>query len=444
MDYAPPNDILEVLQKLEFEDALGPNDPRFVDTREGRGSQRTLDRLARKLGLLLSDRRFYAPTKKHVLFFGHTGSGKTTELLHYATHLGGPGRFFIVNVDIAEALDRNNLQYADTLMAMARALLARLDAEKIDLGDDALSEIESWFDERVLSTDEGKELSAELKTGASVAGGIPGLIKLFAGFTAAFKSNVTYKDSLRRTIRNSFSQLAAAFNALLRRAEERIHARGIGRRVLFMIDGTDKLRGEDTRGFFIHDAEQLLAIESLVVYTAPLSLKYEGNLTGKLDADLVLPMIKLDERDGTPCAAGRQALREILLKRADRSLFAGDAEIERLTEHCGGHPRELLRLLKLCCELAEENRIDMATVEAAIKQLSSEYRRFLEPEDYRLLAHMDKDRIHSGNDERTRHLLYNLALLEYNDGTWRRSHPVVRRLEGYLRAIDESGPAAQA
>ena len=41
---------------------------------------------------------------------------------------------------------------------------------------------------------------------------------------------------------------------------------------------------------------------------------------------------------------------------------------------------------------------------------------------------------HAGNDERTRNLLWRLALLHYNDGSWRRSHPVVRRLEGYTRA----------
>ena len=39
-----------------------------------------------------------------------------------------------------------------------------------------------------------------------------------------------------------------------------------------------------------------------------------------------------------------------------------------------------------------------------------------------------------GNDEGIRRLLYVLALLEYNDGTWRRSHPVIRTLEGYRRA----------
>jgi len=66
-------------------------------------------------------------------------------------------------------------------------------------------------------------------------------------------------------------------------------------RVLFILDGTGKLRGEDTRSFFVDDAEQLLAIETHVVYTVPLSLEYEGHLAGKLDADLVLPMIKLDD-----------------------------------------------------------------------------------------------------------------------------------------------------
>ena len=48
--------------------------------------------------------------------------------------------------------------------------------------------------------------------------------------------------------------------------------------------------------------------------------------------------------------------------------------------------------------------------------------------------HLDRDEAHAGNDERTGSLLYRLALLEYNDGSWRRSHPVVRTLESYRSA----------
>ena len=257
---------------------------------------------------------------------------------------------------------------------------------------------------------------------------------LFATFTAAFKTNVTYKEALRRVVRNTFSQFAEAFNVFLRRAENALAEQGLGRRFLFIIDGTDKLRGEDTRRFFVHDAELLLAVHTHVVYTAPLPLKYESNLTSKLDADLMLPMIKLREQDGRRFEPGPQAMKEILLRRADRTLFASDEEIDTLVEHSGGHPRELLRLLKLCCEYSETNRIDAKTADRAVRKLASEYRRFLEPDDYALLADIDRGGAHTGNDDRVRRLLYNLALLEYNDGEWRRSHPVVRVLDGYSTA----------
>jgi hypothetical protein len=51
-----------------------------------------------------------------------------------------------------------------------------------------------------------------------------------------------------------------------------------------------------------------------------------------------------------------------------------------------------------------------------------------------LLKAIDNNPAHSGNDERAQELLHRLALLQYNDGTWRRSHPVVRTLEGYETA----------
>lgn len=185
-------------------------------------------------------------------------------------------------------------------------------------------------------------------------------------------------------------------------------------------------------------------MQARIVYTAPLALKYEGNVTTKLDADLMLPMIKLHESDGAEFLVGPQTMREILLRRADRSLFASDAEIDTLVQRSGGHPRELLRLLKLCCEYSETNRIDAKTADQAVRKLASEYRRFLEPEDYALLAHIDRGGAHTGNDDRVRRLLYYLALLEYNDGEWRRSHPVVRLLDGYKAAAGKPSGRTRA
>jgi hypothetical protein len=441
-DYQPPRDVLEVLQKIEFEEALEPHDPRRVDTREARGSQKTLDRLGRKFGLSIEKKLFRPTSLKHVLFFGHVGAGKTTELKFYAEELKATGFILPVEVDVARVLDRNNLQYADLLMAMAQALLESLAKENIALPPHAIADMEKWFAEKVETRGDVQEFAAEIKSGGQMEVGVPLLAKLFTSFSAAFKSNATYKEELRRVIRNTFTQLAEAFNRLILGAEEALTKAGKtdAVRVLFTVDGTDKLREEDRRRLFVEDAELLLAVNALAVYTAPIALKYEGGLVGRLDADLVLPMVKLQDADGNRCEPGWRAMRDILLKRADRILFESDQDVERLVAMSGGHPRELLRLLQLCCEFADE-RIDADVVSQAVGQLASEYRRLLEPDDYARLVQIDRGPKDVGNDEKTRHLLYCLALLEYNDGTWRRSHPVIRTLEGYRRA--EAVPQAE-
>ncbi len=446
MTYAAPTHVLEVLQRLEYEEALPYGDSRYVETEEARGSEQTLTRLARKFGWDPKRDAFFAPNDKHVLFFGHIGSGKTTELRRYMGRFNDSKRFYVVEVDVLAKLDRNNLQYTEVLMAMAESLLERLKADAFDVGEAELQPLREWFAPAVRTRSETNELNAELKTGLEAGGGIPGLLKLLVNFTTTFRTGASHKTEWRQEIRNRFTTLIQAFNGLIRSAEGRLRAAGRAERVLFLIDGTDKMRGEDTQRFFVLDAEQLLAIQTLALYTAPLHLKYDGSLGGKLDADIVLPMIKLQTKDGERWEPGWTALREMLLRRADRSLFedgtAGDVQIERLIEHCGGHPRELLRLLKLCCEVADE-RIDGTVVDRAVAQLASEYRRFLKPEDYALLAAIDADPIHGGNDARAQELLYRLALLEYNDGGWRRSHPVVRTLDGYQQAVQRlATPAA--
>jgi len=441
MAYQPPKHLLEVLQKIEYEEALPDGDPRYVDSREARGSEQTFTRLARKFGWDPLSNAFFAPREKHILFFGHIGSGKTTELRRYAGQLNASKRFYVVEVDVLAKLDRNNLQYTEVLLAMAESLLEQLNTDRCAMADDALDPLRRWFGQVVQTRTTSRELSAELKTVAEGGGGLPGLIKLLASFTTAFKTGSSQKTEWRREIRNDFTSLAAAFNTLIRKAETTLARASRAERVLFLVDGTDKMRGEDTQQFFVQDAEQLLAIQALVIYTAPLDLKYDGRLAGKLDADMVLPMLKLQQQDGSPFEAGLRTMRQLLLLRADRQLFATEAEVDRLVQFSGGHPRELLRLLKLCCELADDF-INAAVVTKAIEKLASEFRYFLRPADYTLLKAIDTNPSNCGNDERAQDLLHRLALLQYNDGTWRRSHTAVQTLEGYKLAAPSSEEAA--
>ena len=90
MNYSAPTNRFEVLQRIEFDEALEPSDARYVDTSVARGSENTLKRLATSFGLDVDGKYFFPPTKKHALLFGHIGCGKSTELRQYASKLAGP------------------------------------------------------------------------------------------------------------------------------------------------------------------------------------------------------------------------------------------------------------------------------------------------------------------------------------------------------------------
>ena len=54
-----PTDLMTVMQQIQFEVALDADDPRYVDTREARGSEQTFQRLAKKFGFSALNRVFY-------------------------------------------------------------------------------------------------------------------------------------------------------------------------------------------------------------------------------------------------------------------------------------------------------------------------------------------------------------------------------------------------
>jgi hypothetical protein len=442
--YQAPKHPLMVLQSLNFDEVIEPTDPRFVDTDAGRGGEGTQRRLAIKFGLDPDTQSFYPVTQKHVLLFGPIGAGKSTEIRRFAATLKQGQKLHPILLNVRGEIDINNLQYSDMLMALAFAVVKDLESQDIALDDSGLEKMRAWFSEQIMTSEKIKDIAVELRSEIEVGLRIPLLAKLMAKFTPTFKNSSIHKTTLREVVQNSFTQFADAFNELLSAAEQAINAEGIAQRIVLLVDGTDKATTADAQRLFVSDAEQLLAIRALVLYTAPIALKYGGTTHGKLDSDLVLPIIKLIERNGTRNADGWQTMRDILGLRIDLGAFINDEAIELLIRNSGGHPREMLRLLQLACEITTSATISVPTVEKAVAKLAADFGYWLQPEDYKVLAEIDFHQgANVGNDERVRNLLWRLALLHYNDGSWRATHPVLLGLEGYRLALAQLSAAAQ-
>ena len=210
-----PDDIWAVSGSLRLDEPLdGEADPRWVDTAEARGSYQ-LHRLYRRLGVDMgrSDQRLQTPHENgYFLFSGHRGCGKSTELRRIRDELDAPDIFYVVFADAAQGLDVNNLRYQDILFHLAAKLVERLEIDRISIDPVHLRRLEEWFTERVESQANTREFALEIRSGAAIDAGLPFIGKLFAEISNAFRTNSTYKEELRRTLQNHFSDFADAFN----------------------------------------------------------------------------------------------------------------------------------------------------------------------------------------------------------------------------------------
>ncbi|CAK8721334.1 Orc1-like AAA ATPase domain-containing protein [Candidatus Electrothrix laxa] len=436
--------IWEAKNRLDYNEPLRPDDELsqglFVDTSEARGDF-SIKRLHRELNVDnqgIAHTASATPQKQYILFTGHRGCGKSTELLRTATYLHHPDRYYVIHLDCLEKLDINNLKYSDVLLALAAALLKKLEQEEgITIDQIFLTSLENWFKERVEAHTSLRDFATEVKAGVKVQTGLPRLSKLFGELTNKINIASTYREELRLVVRNNFTEFTEAFNQLIQDGEEKIRVAGKGKRILFTVDGTDRLDQEDAPKFFIENVHQLTQINGLFIYCAPIHLLHQVNTINAIFSQpFRLPMLKVRDRDGEELPENIAVMRELALRRVPEQLFDEPDTVDYLVRYSGGHPRDLLRLLKVAINYSEEERIDRAAAEKAVKQVANEYRRFISNSDYTRLVQIDlhPDAPDDFTDKQSNELLYNLTLLEYSDYFWK-SHPLITSLPGYEKAL---------
>ncbi len=373
--------------------------------------------------------------KTFVLFGGHVGCGKSTELRQVGALMAKS--YTVCRVELTKILDINNLRFGDLLIALAHEVVVTCNNKELVVQDVFLKPVINWFETRIVKEERFKDLDAEVKTEAKATAGIPFLVTLLATITAKFRSGVSYREELRREVTNGFTQLVSHFNALIAHVNELLVARGMGPMV-FVIDGTDKLKREDSTHFFLADVNQLLQIEAHLIICAPIAvLLEEAGTAQRFTLRDRLPMIKIEERDGTPMTQSVDVLVKLIERRMPLHFFDSLDTVRYLARMSGGHPRDLLRLVRGCFALTEAAPISRVAAERAVKNMASEYQRSIQQSDWPELVTIDT----SGGDDIDRtdariRMLYDLVLLEYNSYWWR-SHPLVRTLPGYAKAREK-------
>lgn len=424
-------DIARVFQQCDPVKPLEPGDPRYEPCENTRGEGDLIAQLTNAIR--------WSDMPLHLLFSGHRGGGKSTELLRLRDALAKPpegeDKFFVVYFEAdQEDVDVNDVDFPDLLLAIIRqvgkALRERVQEELRPI----------WLARFVddLKRFLGSEVEFEkLELDAKIA-----------KFTAAIKSSPDARLEIRKALEPNVSNLIQAANNLLDEAVIRLRAKGY-RDLILIIDNLDRIVLRNLEGgittherLFLNRGAQLHALRCHVVYTLPISMVFSPTATALVNVfgrrPDVLPMVKVANPDGADNPAGMNALREIVWRRLDaakvkqQAAFDSTGTLDYLCRMSGGHIRNLLILIRSACTVAGTLPLTHHIIERAVRGISNDFERALNrPDFFDVLRKIDQAKALQGS-EHDQLLLYNLSVLEYLNGeVWYAVNPAVRMLEKF-------------
>ena len=423
------NNIDDTYRFCDPEQPLNADDDRYIDLSKSRGTPQIAKTITRNIS------RTNEHSHLQLLFTGHRGSGKTTELFRLKKELENK-KLFTIYLDVEEILDLGSLNYLDVLVAIAKQIQNVLHKENMPISDKLLDNISQWFAERIIEDDSFINYDGSVKAEAEGGIKIP-FFKLFAKLTANIKAASSHRETIRQNLKREISVFIEKLNMLIGEARQTIQDNGYHDLVL-IVDGLEKMHyeinndGQSSHSeLFVRHAEQLRSPECHIIYTVPVSLAYNQNLGADFDDIKVLPMVKINTE-------GVEQLINIIKRRVViEDVFEELELVEKLVKTSGGIVRDLMRLVRMSTD-TDEDKISMAEVDYAINTLKKQYDRLIRNNDIEIFKEIKKNKRVQADESFSR--LLNLRLvLEYENGNrWADLHPVIHQINWVKEALSES------
>ena len=180
-----------------------------------------------------------------IIFSGHRGCGKTTELKRLYDDLNDPSRYAAIYFSIEDETIYEGFQPTDLFVWIIVKLVQFLDSQDIRAGTSALDNLRKQLLTDVTVEDEIKT-GSELELSTEVGGGFDffGWLKFGTEAKALLADSNQVSTKIREQVRQNTLSVIYQINAALVDIRETIRHREKGKDLLFIIDGSEKLNFE--------------------------------------------------------------------------------------------------------------------------------------------------------------------------------------------------------
>ncbi|WP_373536668.1 hypothetical protein [Microcoleus sp.] len=140
-----------------------------------------------------------------ILFTGHRGCGKSTELKRIQSRWENEYR--VIYIEFDQELDVLDAEYTDLYLLVINKVADDLTELGLNFDQKLLHSFELWFKEVTKETEESVQLSASIETEASAGVEIPFISKLTAKLIGQIKGSSQQKQVIRETLQRNLSRL---------------------------------------------------------------------------------------------------------------------------------------------------------------------------------------------------------------------------------------------
>ena len=388
-----------------------------------------------------------------ILFTGHRGCGKSTELQRIRRQWEQDYR--VVYVQANEETDINDAEYTDFYLIVIKRVEFELREMGLSFDAELLKSFENWFKEITKENEQTVENSVSVEAQASVGSPTPFIAKLLVKLLAQIKGAEKQKTLIRQTLQRDISRLKADINLLLRDAYQKVKQR-YPKGFLVIFDNLDRVPPTVGNHLFFDYASQLQELDCTTIYTVPISVLCSSkNIVNTFGEPHVVSMVGIyqlvrDYPKGNLLANrceldynldGLKGLTQIIEKRIDvDQLFESSEQVLALAQASGGHVRQLMQMVRSACQTASTRKhvkIQAEDVVYATKQQQFNFERFIPDDHYPLLAKVCLSK-NITKDETGQLMLFNTSVLEYNGlDRWNYPNPAVRQSALFQTALQD-------
>ncbi|MGK7883109.1 MAG: P-loop NTPase fold protein [Crocosphaera sp.] len=380
-----------------------------------------------------------------ILFTGHRGCGKSTELRRLEKQL--KSEYYIVYLEADVELDINDAEYTDLYLLIIKKVADELYKIGAKFDNKLLEQFESWFKDITEETEESVEKSVSIQVDAEAGFEIPFISKLLSKVLARIRGSQKQKQTIRQTLQKDISRLQADINLLLADAFKKLKQKEpqYEKGFLIILDNLDRIPPNVGQHLFFDYAAQLQALNTTIIYTVPISAVYsDKNLNKTFDNPNIMPMVNIYELDAEEWDLDYkedklESLANLIEQRVNiDAVFESRQQLLDLVKASGGHVRQLMQMTANACLTAAGRNHDKVMAEDVtyvVNQEQFNFERINLNEYYPVLARVCLTK-NIDKDEIGQLLLFNLSVLEYNgNNRWNYINPVFKQSSLFQKAL---------